>query len=185
MMLTSGGRPVHLTGSQAVALGPASLLKRRIAVPSGTAPLPRMDRLRLRVAPLLGSSSLFSKSLMDGITEVRKAKQESSFMGNVAEPSSSAHKANSYRPSPSPSSSAQRAKKKKPTLPLQALSGLEQLLPTPPQLLRPGEEGRACENKEPPEGVRPKGEAEVANEALTPPTPPPQVGGCLSSCWMR
>ena len=113
-MLTSGGRPVHLTGSQAVALGPASLLKRRIAVPSGTAPLPRMDRLRLRVAPLLGSSSLFSKSLMDGITEVRKAKQESSFMGNVAKLANSAQKVSSYRPSPSPSSSSQRAKKKRP-----------------------------------------------------------------------
>ena len=111
-MLTSGSRPVYLTGSQAVALGSASLLKRRVAVPSGTTPLPRMDRLRLRDAPLLGSSSLFSKSLMDGITEVRKAKQESSFMGNVAKLASSAQNVNSYRPSPSPSSSSQRAKKR-------------------------------------------------------------------------
>ena len=112
-LLLSGGRTLTYICNQASALWTTSVLKRRDAALGGSMPLSAKEKQALRNSSLLDSEYLFPAEKVSEVGCSRKAKQESSFMGNVAKLASNSQKA-SYRPPQSQSSSSGQKRKRTP-----------------------------------------------------------------------
>ena len=122
---------------------------------------------------LLNSPFLFPKDRVEEVVEERKAKQESSFMGNVAKLAHNAQKASYHRPTSS--SSSQQMRKRKITLMLKQAKGpAATSSATPPPQAKRGK--LTFRGQGAPRRGKSKGRGREVNEGGVPPTPPPQVG---------